>query len=75
MEEYPNNNAASWTTKLRNSISLKGHWEMCLPELHYMPSMFTIPTDQKIVVHYPISKGLGRDFILYQLGCTIQRNH
>ena len=46
IEKYPENNASSWTTKLRNPIQMKGKWEMCLSEIQYMQSMLTLPTAQ-----------------------------
>ena len=46
MEKFTLNNAASWTTKLRNAINLKGKWEMCLSEIQYMQSMLTLPKAQ-----------------------------
>ena len=46
METFSKNNAAHWATKLRSPVLLKGKWEVCLSELHYVNTVFNIPDDQ-----------------------------
>ena len=46
LDSYPDNNTASWTTKLRQPIQMKGKWEVCLSEIQYMQSMLTLPKAQ-----------------------------
>ena len=50
MEKYGSNNAAEWYTQLRSGVALKGQWEVCLSELQYMQSMFTLQTEQRCKV-------------------------
>ena len=50
MEQYPRNNAAEWTTKLKNAISLKGRWEVALVEMQYMNSLSTLAKQQRMIV-------------------------
>ena len=39
---YPQNNAAEWTTKLPQAISLPGKWEVGLSEFHYVNSLYAV---------------------------------
>ncbi|GAU89454.1 hypothetical protein RvY_02003 [Ramazzottius varieornatus] len=50
MDKFSTNSAADWYTKLLHSVNLKGQWELCLSELQYMQSMFTLQTEQKFKV-------------------------
>jgi len=42
------NTASDWTTKLRNTVQLRGRWEVALVEMQYMNSFYTLSTSQFI---------------------------
>ena len=52
LDQYPSNNSAEWTTRLKVSLSLPGKWEVAVVELSYVNSIFNLPTDQQIFVKY-----------------------
>lgn len=47
---YPKNTASEWVTRLHHPIQLKGRWEVCLAEVQYSNTLWTLQEDQKMVV-------------------------
>ena len=47
MEYYPENTLTSFTTRLPNSISLEGDWDVGLVEIQYPHNWYNIPEDMQ----------------------------
>src|SRR5450631_2646033 len=45
LDQFPQNTASSFTTKLKHPLILKGRWEVALVELQYLNSIFTVLED------------------------------
>ena len=50
MDQYPENNSANWTTKLKHPVSLRGKWEVALVEMQYLNSLSTLSKPQQMIV-------------------------
>ena len=50
LDIYPKNTSAEWKTKLHQPIHLKGKWEVCLAEVQYTNTLWTLQEDQQIVL-------------------------
>ena len=68
MDKFSDNNSACWTTKLRKPVCLRGKWEVCLSELHYMQSMYTLASDQMMYLHYVADAMAGAATIVVPAG-------
>src|SRR5437899_3508753 len=49
-EYYPNNILTNYTTKLAVEVSLRGEWEVGLPEIIFPKNWLNLPEDQTLEV-------------------------
>ncbi|XP_055344429.1 uncharacterized protein LOC129592424 [Paramacrobiotus metropolitanus] len=71
MQQFPKNNAAEWTTKLKSVIPLPGQWEMALVEIQYPNSMYNLPSPQTLDVDQITSTDSNGVFVMERNTITV----